>query len=82
MEFLNFETLPGQKYLRSNCIAACQQAYMLEVCNCTLDILFPTGDYKLCNITALKCLSKYDSEQLNFTEDALFNINYYYFINQ
>lgn len=31
---------------------------MLNLCNCTLDFMFPTGDYQQCAISDFKCLNK------------------------
>lgn len=59
---LKVQTLPGLKYMRPNCIAACRQSYMLSLCNCTVDFLYPESNYEKCNASSFKCLYEYFGE--------------------
>uniref|UniRef100_A0A1A9X093 Sodium channel protein Nach n=1 Tax=Glossina brevipalpis TaxID=37001 RepID=A0A1A9X093_9MUSC len=54
-----FKTLPGEVYMIENCISQCKQEYLLKYCNCTVDIFFPTGNYPICDLEGLLCLSHY-----------------------
>lgn len=56
------QTLPGLQYLRPNCISECRQQTMVSSCNCSLDFIFPTGEYPQCNASALKCLYRFDGK--------------------
>lgn len=56
----SYETLPGTLYFRLNCLAECRQRQMITDCNCTVDFMYPTADYPICNISALKCLYNFD----------------------
>lgn len=58
-------TLPGLLYIQLNCISECRQRFMIDKCGCTLEYLFPIGDYKPCNINGLICLNQYSSKQNN-----------------
>lgn len=54
-------TLPQLEYNRNNCASACRQLHMLQLCNCTMDILYTVTDtMHKCNISDLMCLNRYD----------------------
>ncbi|XP_060648137.1 LOW QUALITY PROTEIN: pickpocket protein 19-like [Drosophila nasuta] len=53
----NAQTLKGLKYMMENCIAECQQLYLLRYCNCTLDLFYPPSDYPACHLKDLPCLA-------------------------
>lgn len=51
-------TLPGLKYIKLNCISECRQQYMIDRCGCTVEFMFPIGNFTPCNVTGLICLNK------------------------
>lgn len=52
-------SLPGLKYHLENCIAECRQRYMVQYCNCTVDFMYPTGSYPICNATGIRCIGEF-----------------------
>lgn len=69
-----YETLPGTLYFRSNCLAECRQKQMVANCNCTIDFLYPTADYPICNISNFKCLYNYDSKYTQMFQNCDLNV--------
>ncbi|XP_058975849.1 pickpocket protein 19-like, partial [Musca domestica] len=54
----DFKVLEGFDYMIENCHAECHRGYLEKYCNCTMDILFPPGQYKPCRVTDLVCLAR------------------------
>ncbi|XP_067620278.1 pickpocket protein 19 [Eurosta solidaginis] len=52
------QTLHYYDYMIENCQSECHQQYLLEYCNCTLDLLFPPGPYRSCTTEDLLCLAE------------------------
>ncbi|XP_032293595.1 pickpocket protein 19 [Drosophila virilis] len=62
----HFQTLLGFKYMLENCLAECQQLYMLRYCNCTLDLFFPPSNHVGCKLKDLPCLAAHNHLLKNF----------------
>ncbi|XP_055689017.1 pickpocket protein 19-like [Lutzomyia longipalpis] len=60
-------SLPGLKYHLENCIAECRQRYMVQYCNCTVDFMYPTGSYPICNATGLRCIGNFVGKWRKYT---------------
>ncbi|XP_059609973.1 pickpocket protein 19-like [Phlebotomus argentipes] len=55
-------SLPGLKYHLENCIAECRQRYMVQYCNCSVDFMYPTGSYPICNATGIRCIAEFAAQ--------------------
>ncbi|EDW63485.1 pickpocket protein 19 [Drosophila virilis] len=54
----DFKSLLGYIYMIENCQSECHQEYLVRYCNCTMDLLFPPGQYRSCRAPDLDCLAK------------------------
>lgn len=61
-------SLKGQKYMLENCLAECQQLYLLRYCNCTMDLFYPPSDYVACQLKDLPCLAEHNNLLQNFEQ--------------
>ncbi|XP_055914436.1 pickpocket protein 19-like [Eupeodes corollae] len=52
----DFKSLPGHVYMIENCFSQCHQEHLMRYCNCTLDLLFPVGDYPPCQASDFQCI--------------------------
>ncbi|GAB0094849.1 hypothetical protein DMENIID0001_101750 [Sergentomyia squamirostris] len=55
----NVMSLPGLIYHLENCIGECRQRYMMQYCNCSVDFIYPTGSYAVCNATGIRCIGEF-----------------------
>ncbi|XP_034099225.2 pickpocket protein 19 [Drosophila nasuta] len=53
----DFKSLMGYIYMIENCQSECHQEYLVRYCNCTMDLLFPPGQYRSCRSQDLVCLA-------------------------
>ncbi|XP_041564724.1 pickpocket protein 19 [Drosophila elegans] len=56
----DFKSLQGYVYMIENCQAECHQEYLVRYCNCTMDLLFPPGQYRSCRAQDLLCLAEHN----------------------
>lgn len=61
-------TLKGLKYMLENCLAECQQLYLLRYCNCTMDLFYPPSDHVACKLKDLPCLADHNNFLQNFEQ--------------
>ncbi|KAL7738778.1 hypothetical protein ACLKA6_014553 [Drosophila palustris] len=54
----DFKSLLGYIYMIENCQSECHQEYLVRYCNCTMDLLFPPGQYRSCRSQDLLCLAE------------------------
>ncbi|EDW76260.1 uncharacterized protein Dwil_GK15363 [Drosophila willistoni] len=54
----DFKSLQGYIYMIENCQSECHQEYLVRYCNCTVDLLFPPGQYRSCRSQDLLCLAE------------------------
>ncbi|XP_068151813.1 pickpocket protein 19 [Drosophila tropicalis] len=54
----DFKSLQGYIYMIENCQSECHQEYLVRYCNCTVDLLFPPGQYRSCRAQDLLCLAE------------------------
>ncbi|XP_028895521.2 pickpocket protein 19-like [Zeugodacus cucurbitae] len=66
----DFKTLTGHVYMYENCQAECQQEYLMNFCNCTVDIFFPIGPYPICRVVDLPCLARHNHLMQYFEESV------------
>ncbi|XP_053958517.1 pickpocket protein 19-like [Anastrepha ludens] len=66
----DFKTLSNHVYMLENCRAECQQEYLLHYCNCTVDLFFPAGSYRICKLVDLPCLGHHNHLLRYFEETA------------
>ncbi|XP_037910068.1 pickpocket protein 19-like [Hermetia illucens] len=52
--------LRGLQYMKTNCLSACRQNYMVDKCNCTVEPFFPIGSYKACTASDFHCLLRHN----------------------
>ncbi|XP_017120698.2 pickpocket protein 19 [Drosophila elegans] len=64
----HFQTLEGQKYMLENCQAQCQQRYLLQYCNCSLDLFYPPSEFAACQLKDLPCLASHSRLLQNFEQ--------------
>nr|XP_013116306.1 unnamed protein product [Stomoxys calcitrans]XP_013117015.1 unnamed protein product [Stomoxys calcitrans]XP_013117705.1 unnamed protein product [Stomoxys calcitrans] len=63
----HFRTLEGHEYRFENCYSECEQEYLMEFCNCSVDMFFPPSiRYPPCRLSDFPCLFKYRDELKNF----------------
>ncbi|XP_023175133.2 pickpocket protein 19 [Drosophila hydei] len=60
----DFKSLLGYIYMIENCQSECHQEYLVRYCNCTMDLLFPPGQYRSCRAQDLDCLAKHNDRLL------------------
>ncbi|SPP86159.1 pickpocket protein 19 [Drosophila guanche] len=56
----DFKSLLGYVYMIENCQSQCHQEYLVRFCNCTMDLLFPPGQYRSCRSQDLLCLAEHN----------------------
>ncbi|XP_033173375.1 pickpocket protein 19 [Drosophila mauritiana] len=56
----DFKSLQGYVYMIENCQSECHQEYLVRYCNCTMDLLFPPGQYRSCRAQDLLCLAEHN----------------------
>ncbi|XP_073821461.1 pickpocket 21 [Musca autumnalis] len=69
--------LPGFKYWTGNCRTRCHQEYVVNLCKCNLDLLFPISEidnYTACKPSDFKCI--YDHAELFATEHHIYERQY------
>lgn len=54
-----YDTLPGQMYLRMNCLSECRRQWLIELCNCSLDFMYPFDNTTKCKISDFDCFHKF-----------------------
>lgn len=63
--------MPGLIYLRMNCLSECRRQWLLRLCNCSIDFMYPTfRDSSDCKISDFDCILKV-SRIFNFNERTL-----------
>ncbi|XP_073821637.1 pickpocket protein 19-like [Musca autumnalis] len=69
LQSLFYKSLKGHQYMFENCQSECQQEYLVRLCNCTLDILYPRDDeYRPCRLVDLPCLYQHNDVLLNIEQ--------------
>ncbi|XP_061397178.1 pickpocket protein 19-like [Musca vetustissima] len=69
LKSLFYKSLINRPYMYENCQAECQQEYMTELCNCTMDLMYPPNDvYKPCRLRDLPCLYKNNRVLVNIEQ--------------
>ncbi|KAH8272146.1 hypothetical protein KR018_003547 [Drosophila ironensis] len=58
----DFRSLQGYVYMIENCQSECHQEYLVRYCNCTMDLLFPPGQYRSCQAKDFLCLAEHNDE--------------------
>ncbi|ALC39056.1 ppk7, partial [Drosophila busckii] len=61
----DFKSLLGYIYMIENCQSECHQEYLVRFCNCTMDLLFPPGQYRSCRSQDLACLATHNDKLLH-----------------
>ncbi|EDW02982.1 pickpocket protein 19 [Drosophila grimshawi] len=75
----DFKSLVGYIYMIENCQSECHQEYLMRYCNCTMDLLFPPGQFRSCRSQDLYCLAQHNDRLLYYHqpgEDRLVRNNY------
>lgn len=60
----------SKKYVTSMCFVECRQRHMIKFCGCTMPFFYPTGNYRVCNITGIKCLNLLDRKYIDDLRDG------------
>ncbi|XP_075153771.1 pickpocket protein 19-like [Haematobia irritans] len=67
IDSVHFRSLEGHKYMFENCYVECEQAYLMEFCNCTMDLFFPPSRvYPPCRPSDFPCLYKHYKKTKSF----------------
>lgn len=61
-------SLKGLKYMLENCMAECQQLYLLRYCNCTMELFYPPSDHVACQLKDLPCLADHNNRLQNYEQ--------------
>nr|XP_013112606.1 unnamed protein product [Stomoxys calcitrans] len=60
---VDFRSLEGHPYMFENCYSECQQEYLMEFCNCSMDMFFPpTQRFPPCRLSDFPCIYRHEEK--------------------